>query len=116
MRRLLDFELHQVQKIGAATYEHRARSRHSRTCCSRVSDPLVGERLHRDTSPATARMAATMFGYAAHRQMLPLMRSRISVSDRAICPDATSWVTWLGQPAFASASMPTPEQICQRVQ
>ncbi len=29
---------------------------------------------------------------------------------------ATSWVTWLGQPAFASASMPTAEQICPGVQ
>src|ERR1700732_3223587 len=105
MRRLLDLELHQVQKIGAATYELRAGSRHGRSRCPRVSDPLVRERLHRDTSPATSRMAATILGYAAHRQMLPLMRSRISASDRGICRDATSGVTWLGHPALASASL-----------
>src|SRR5437870_3435388 len=116
MRRLLDLELHQVQKIGAATDELRAGSRHGRSRCPRVSDPLVRERLHRDTPTATSRMAATILGYAAHRQMLPLMRSRISASDRAICPDATSGVTWLGQPAFASASMPIAEQIWPGVQ
>src|SRR5260370_34287587 len=65
MRRLLDLELHQVQKLGAATDELRAGSRHGRYRCPRVSDPLVRERLHRDTAPATSLLAARNMGYAA---------------------------------------------------
>ena len=40
-------------------------------------------RRHSSSSAATSRIAATIFGYAPQRQMLPLMNSRISSSDRA---------------------------------
>jgi hypothetical protein len=50
--------------------------------------------------PATSRIAATMFGYAPHRQRLPLMNSRISSSD----------------PALPSSSSATADMICPGVQ
>jgi hypothetical protein len=46
---------------------------------------------------ATSSIAATMFGYAPQRQMLPLIRSRISAAvSRA--SRVRSGVTMLGQP------------------
>ena len=53
-----------------------------------------------------SRMAGTRFAYAPQRQILPLMRSRISSGESSIAPSVTA----LGQPASSSPSMPTAEQ------
>src|SRR5262249_34324813 len=77
-----------------------------------VGGARVGEGRHGIRSPATARTAATMFGYAPHRQRFPLMRSRISSSVSATAPRArTSAVTALTGPAGASSSRAPAEQI-----
>src|SRR5258705_13491971 len=112
MRRLLDLELHQVEQIGAAADELCAWPRRGLSGRFGIDDPLVRKRFHLDPPPATSLMAATMLGYAAHRQMLPLIRSRISTSERAIFRDDTSAVAWLANPAGASASIPAAEPIC----
>src|SRR5580704_8397135 len=81
----------------------------------------IGERSHRRASVfsfvrATSRTAATMLGYAPHRQMLPDIRSRISRSLNSIFEAATSFVTALGAPRRASSSIATAEQIWPDVQ
>src|SRR5689334_3874221 len=103
-----DTELHVVDEVSAARQEHRIGTLGDRG--DGVGDAgraVVAERNHW----AASRIAATMFGYAAHRQRLPLMRSRISASDSSgVC--SRSSVTWLGAPDLTSSSMPTAEQIC----
>src|SRR5271170_5841466 len=47
--------------------------------------PLIVEGIHADTPLVTARTAATMLGYAPHRQIFPLIRSRISSSESGAC-------------------------------
>jgi hypothetical protein len=56
----------------------------------RVESAYVLEFSHRHSDPpaATSRIAATMLGSAPHRQMLPLVSSRISSSDPAV-PSST---------------------------
>ena len=63
-------------------------------------------------------MAATIPGYAPQRQMLPLMRSLISSSERLKSRTRVRRfsVTWLASPFLASCSSATAEQICPGVQ
>src|SRR5205085_6939350 len=77
--RPLDAEAHEVDEVRAAAQELRVRKCVDRRDCScAVRRALVAKRLHY----ATSSIAATMFGYAPQRQMLPLMRSRISCASR----------------------------------
>ena len=81
--RLLDIELHQVQKFGAAADEFRVHSQQRRSSFAGVSGPLVRESTHLDTLDNIENSSDEMLGYAPQRQMLPLMRSGISASDRS---------------------------------
>src|SRR6266567_4132560 len=81
-----------------------------RTGC--VARAFIAERIHR----ATSAIAGMMFAYAAHRQRLPLMRSRISSSLSVTWSAFRLALTALGQPSPASRSIPTAEQICPGVQ
>ncbi len=94
-----DVGLHQVDERRAARVEARRTGRGERAGipARRRGDEL--ERAHH-AAPRAAATAATMFGYAPQRQMLPLIASRISSSVRA-CP---------------SARTPTAERICPGVQ
>src|SRR5437879_1539228 len=78
----------------------------------RVAGTFIAGRIHR----ATSAIAGMMFAYAAHRQRLPLMRSRISSSLSVTWSALRSGLTTLGQPASASRSIPTAEQSCPGVQ
>src|SRR6185312_13879017 len=85
---------HQVD-LGRATSEKRAIIAPSdrRDRAVDVGCPCVTEWPHPHSPPAasrTSRIAARMFGYAAHRQMLPLINS-------AICPSS-------GTPSSSSAT------------
>src|SRR5436305_5596860 len=102
-----------IDEIGPATQEGTVRVP-GEHCdgAGRVTRAFVTERIHR----ATSAIAGTMLAYAAHRQRLPLMRSRISSSSRVVWSAFRSAVTALGQPASASRSIPTAEQICPGVQ
>ena len=98
-RGAFDIFLHQVDQIGAACDE--LRSRIGRHLPHRVGD-VVGScvlEIDHDFSIA-CWIAATMFGYAPQRQMLPLISSRISSAVFAL----------------PSAMSPTAEQICPGVQ
>src|SRR5690606_24339603 len=116
MRRALDLELHEIEQVGAAADELRARPCSGHGGGSRVGRALVRERSHRGAPPATCRIAATMLGKAPQRQMLPLIRSRISASVSSMSVVATSGVAWLGTFLFASSSIATAEQIWPDVQ
>src|SRR5579859_3936923 len=74
----------QVNLGGAAGQERAVRARPGqRDRGTGVDGPYVAERPHHRSPPAasrTARIAARMFGYAAHRQILPLIHSAISAS------------------------------------
>ena len=82
MRRTFDLELHEIEQVGAARDEFRVRvARGGRRCRSGRGRLLVAEGPHALTLLvfcATSVMASTIFEYAPHRQMFPLMRSRIS--------------------------------------
>ena len=78
---------HQVY-FGGATSEKRAVDVGARRCDGvvDVGDPRIAERPHPYAPPdesRTSRIAARMFGYAAHLQMLPLIHSAISASSAA---------------------------------
>src|ERR1700690_4307202 len=92
--RLLDVVLHEIDEVGAAAEKLCAARGDGVESLIRCGYALIGEWIHAGSpflfatleeivKPAAARTAATMFGYAPHRQMLPLMRSRISSSVRA---------------------------------
>src|SRR5437763_12282143 len=125
-----------VDKIGPAPQEGAVRVP-GEHCdgAGRVARAFVAERIHLapslfrsptklpllrsasgDRIGSTSAMAGTMFAYAAHRQRLPLIRSRISSSLSVICSAFISVLTALGQPASTSRSIPTAEQICPGVQ
>ena len=81
--RPLDVLLHQVDQVRAAGDELGRAVRGDLAHGGRhVAGPGVGKGVHRPAplSPAciTCSMAATMFGYAPHRQRLPLISSRMS--------------------------------------
>src|SRR5207248_3910114 len=97
-----------VNKIGPAPQEGTVRVL-GEQCdgAGRVTRAFVAERIH----GATSAIAGTMLAYAAHRHRLPLIRSRISSSLSVAWSVFRSAVTALGQPASASRSMPTAEQI-----
>ena len=74
-----NFQLHQVQQIGPARDKFCAGYALSAKC--RLGwgiHSFIGKRLHDFISPAASSMAARMLAYAPQRQMLPLIRSRIS--------------------------------------
>src|SRR5205823_8597522 len=142
--RLRDPKLHEVDEVRPAAEEcasgclgqHRDGS-------GRITCTFVAERLHSSTSlfrspthslrsgktplpflcfasddriGSTSAMAGTIFALSAHRQRLPLMRSRISSSLSVTCSAFKSALTALGQPASTSRSIPAAEQICPGVQ
>ena len=99
-RRSCDVELDQIDDVGTARQERGVGQ--CRDCSDRVVRSLrtrIGERAHQ-VRPAAALTAATILVYAPQRQMLPLMYSRISASERV----------------RPSAIKPTAEHICPGVQ
>src|SRR5262249_50852619 len=114
--RVLDFELHQIKQVRAAADELRAGHCSGRNRGCDVGRAFVHKFSHTLPPAANSRMASMMFGYAQQRQTLPLIRSRSSASVNSMLGDATSAVTWLGIPAFASSSMAIAEQIWPGVQ
>src|SRR4029077_18416309 len=79
---------HQVHLGGTAGQERAVRALpHQRDRGTGVAGPYIAERPHHRSPPAasrTPRIAARMFGYAAHRQILPLIHSAISASSPAL--------------------------------
>src|SRR5580700_6124307 len=92
MRRRLDLKLHEIDQIGAPGNELGCRL--GRRCAGRcdTAGPIVAKRFHVRPPSTTSRIAATMLGYAEHRQILPLIRSAISAWLKE-GTDATSAVT-----------------------
>src|SRR5882762_7497866 len=115
MDRRLDLVLHQVEQIRTARDElGPRRARRRRHSLGRRARTFVGKGSH-VLLQGTSLMASTMLEYAPQRQMLPLMRSRISSGvgcGRAV----RSVLTRLGMPALISPSTATAEQICPGVQ
>src|SRR5580704_1237159 len=78
---------HQVHLGSAAGQERAVRALpDQRDRGTGVDGPYVAERPHHRSPPAASRtpqIAARMFGYAAHRQILPLIHSAISASSPA---------------------------------
>src|SRR6266853_1423815 len=78
---------HQVYLGAAAGQERAVRALpDQRDRGTGVGSPYVAERPHHRSPPAasrTPRITARMFGYAAHRQILPLIHSAISASSPA---------------------------------
>ena len=91
IRRRLDFKLHKVDQIGPASDELGCTTRRRRAGGRDITRSLVAKRLHDRSPSTTSRIAATMFAYAEHRQIFPLIRSLISASV-SIGWDATSAV------------------------
>src|SRR5580704_7512565 len=95
---------HQIHLGGTAGQERAVRALpDQRDRGTGVAGPDIAERPHHRSLPAasrTPRIAARMFGYAAHRQILPLIHSAISPSS----------------PAWPSSSSFTADMICPGVQ
>src|SRR5581483_9302976 len=112
--RSFDARFHEIDEIRASADELAARADGAQRGIDRRG-ALVFERIHDHALRAAWRIAATIFGYAPQRQMLPLMRSRISVSVSSGLP-RVSHVTALGAPRRNSSSIAVPEQSCPGVQ
>src|SRR5689334_3475490 len=104
LRRRVHAHAHEVDKIGAPAQKPGAGLGRAGDRIGHGGSPRVVERLHAPSRCAAAFTASTMPTYAPQRQMLPLMRSRISSSVRSTFA------------RFASSSSATAEQIWPGVQ
>src|SRR5207248_10016068 len=70
---------HQIDQVRSAAEKFCVRFRsNARKGFIWIGNARIGEWIH--TLPLASLIAARIFGYAPHRQMLPLMNSRISSS------------------------------------
>src|SRR5260221_8125992 len=111
-----------VNEVGPASEEDPVgRLGEERDGAGRVAGTFIAEGIHRRASSSTrcascacwttSLIAGTILAYAAQRQRLPLMRSRVSSSSSVTCSALRSALTALGQPASAPLRIPTAQPI-----